>query len=356
MPSMAPMKLTDSEIKQTSKLYKEDFIRLASLFSSITTQFGGQEGLTYIQHINNVSALLIACPTSRKQNEDAAKLLFTAFQKILSDRSPLPNSRKQIVFKIANRLFKLYFRLQVIRQFDSISKNIVSSGVVFGGYGRGDKVGYRYYMGRYYLSQQQYSRARAHLLWSFNNCTNSASGNKRLILIYLITASLPLAILPSEWLLGLVPDVEHYFSPLVLAIKKGNYGLFHSHLNNAREWFDKYEVWWYLNTRCDLLLWRSLARRTFLLSGTSSRTQPTLRLSLLLTAMRVVTGDKTYDLDDAENVAVTLIDTGYVKGYIHHVQKLLVLDRRDERTFGFVLGNGAGRVARVEDDDEERFS
>ena len=86
--------------------------------------------------------------------------------------------------------------------------------------------------------------------------------------------------------------------------------------------------------------------------STESR-PPTLNLLHCLKALQFC-ADKLIDLDEVENIAVTLIDAGYIKGYIHHVQKVIVLDRRD-KTFGFPLGNGVGSVARLADDDDERY-
>lgn len=389
---MAPMKITSQEIDSTLASHGTDFTRLASLFSTMTTQFGAsdQAGLGLTPQIKRVSNTLVKAARSYTDQENAAKLIFTAFQKVLSDRSPLPHSRKQIVYYIANQLFKLYFRLGVIRQFDSISKNIVSSGVEFGQYAKADRVGYRYYLGRYYLTQQNYKRARQHLLWSYDRCLNAAAGNKRLILVYLITASLPLGIFPSDATLSHLPAGHAIFGPLMHAMRKGNLAAFHAHLDrdDVHDWLDTYGVWWYLNVRCDLLIYRSLFRRTFLLTfffspsptsqthssgneghsgggnsggGNSGNTRrlPTVKFTHLLAALHTSTRDTTYTYQDVETLLVTLIEAGYIKGYIHHTQRLLVLDRRDERTFGFIsgrAGTGAGAVVRAPDDDETRYA
>lgn len=53
---------------------------------------------------------------------------------------------------------------------------------------------------------------------AFDNCTNRQWKNKRLILVYLITASMPLGVLPTEQLLSNFNLTDQY-APLIRAVK-----------------------------------------------------------------------------------------------------------------------------------------
>lgn len=223
-------------------------------------------------------------------------------------------------------------------------------------YSKADRVGYRYYLGRYYLSQQQFRRSRSHLLWAFDHCTNSAPHNKRLILIYLTTASLPLGVFASAELLQ-IAGLSQYFQPLTVALSKGNYSGFHAHLDSLEDWFNTYQIYLYLSQRCDMILYRSLVRRVFILSRSDAEPQktPNIRFTRLLSAIQWATKDNSWDLMDLESLCVSLIDGGYVKGYVHHLNKVLVLDKREEGRAGFPPVCGI-QVAQYEHDDERQFA
>ena len=53
---------------------------------------------------------------------------------------------------------------------------------------------------------------------AFSLCTNAQIKNKRLILAYLVTASLPLGVFPRPELLE-VFDLKEQFEPLIHAVK-----------------------------------------------------------------------------------------------------------------------------------------
>lgn len=375
---MAPMKVTDLEIRTTLQNSPSDFPALASLLSACITQYSTDSGRHLSPKIKEIAQLLTFAARSKQECESAAKLIFNLLSKAIQDRSLGPDSRKQVVFFVANLLLKVYFRLRIAGpgQFDSISRNIISSGVKFrylslsllllcrckflgltfcSEYPKADRVGYRYYLGRYYLSQQQFRRSRSHLVYAFNQCTNLAARNKRLILIYLITASLPLGIFPSDELLRM-SGLSKSFAPLIASLKLGNHAKYHAHLSDFEDWFDGFGVTLILAQRCEMLLYRCLIRRTFLLTTNPSQKPPNVKFSHLLQALRYSTKDEEgWDLADVECVCVSLIDGGYIRGYIHHLNKVLVLDKRDEGRAGFPVVSGL-LVSQYQHDDDAQFA
>ena len=92
-----------------------------------------------------------------------------------------------------------------------------------------------------------------------------------------------------------------------------------------------------------------------MLSITTAQKTPNIKLSILLTAIRWATQDDTWDLADCEAVCVSLIDMGYIKGYIHHQNQVLVLDKKDERKFGFPDVSTI-QVAQYEHGDDTQFA
>lgn len=127
------MKVTEQEIQHILRNASHDFPALASLLGSLITQFGSDTGRSLASRVKSVTVALVNTARTRQQCESAAKLVFNLLSKAIQDRSTGPESRKTIVFFVANLLLKLYFRLQIVGpgQFDSISRNIISSGVRF---------------------------------------------------------------------------------------------------------------------------------------------------------------------------------------------------------------------------------
>lgn len=130
---MAPMKVTEHEIRTTLQRARNDFPSLASLLSACITQFGSDTGNSLASSVKEVAQITVRAAKSTEECESAAKLVFNLLSKAIQDRTVGPESRKVIVFFVANLLLKLYFRLQIAGpgQFDSISRNIISSGVRF---------------------------------------------------------------------------------------------------------------------------------------------------------------------------------------------------------------------------------
>ena len=127
------MKVTEREIRDVLQSSSVNFPALAGLVGTLTTQFGQETGRHLAPRIKEVSLVLVRTAKTRQECESAAKLIFSLLSKAIQDRSVGPDSRKTVVFFVANLLLKLYFRLQIVGpgQFDSISRNIISSGVRF---------------------------------------------------------------------------------------------------------------------------------------------------------------------------------------------------------------------------------
>ena len=167
--------------------------------------------------------------------------------------------------------------------FDTLSKSSIEKETL----GKGDRVTFEYYLGRYELHQLHFRKARDQLLWCFNNCHIKAQQQQRslpllspsspsflfsirlsltnlcrLILIYLITSSLPLGIFPSPNLLNQF-SLTHIFNPIIQSIKQANFELLSwAFMNdNSREWLRYMGIWIVLQERLETLCWRVFIRK-----------------------------------------------------------------------------------------------
>jgi hypothetical protein len=100
--------------------------------------------------------------------------------------------------------------------------------------------------------------------------------HRRLILTYLIPCKLLLGYLPSQALLRRpeATTLAPIFSQLALAVRTGNYLLFQSAIASNEKWLFRSGLLLTLTFRLRPLLWRSLSRRTFLLTYVATPMDP----------------------------------------------------------------------------------
>ena len=134
--------------------------------------------------------------------------------------------------------------------------------------------------------------------------------NGRLMLLYLTACRLCLGLFPSEQLLHEY-DLHSYFAPLMKAIKSGDLNLLQQTLSVPIfvAWLVKKEIYFLLKEKLDVLCWRSLIRRTCLVSRSLSN-PPQMRVPLdgLLDVARALTRDTSYDIFDVECITASLLD------------------------------------------------
>lgn len=143
--------------------------------------------------------------------------------------------------------------------------------------------------------------ANNHFYWSqlalqsaYDQCHARCISHRRLILTYLIAANTVLGKFPSRALMSRpeAAGLLEKFAPVSKAICRGDLVSFKRALGpegGNERWFFQRGLLLPLMSRCEMLVWRSLARRVFLLTyitpaDANSRTAPTLDINDLLTA------------------------------------------------------------------------
>ncbi|KAG0341931.1 hypothetical protein BG004_005856 [Podila humilis] len=276
-----------------------------------------------------------------KVSDAAAKNLSKAINIVLSDKIPnaLQDSKKNALYYLANLTMRIYFKIKSTRLIPTLLTNISKTGVSLTEYPMSQQVTQHYYLGRYRLYQMDLRRAEEHLSFAFRNCNYGSQDpqenatiyhNSRLTLIYLVACRLCQGRMPSQHLLRQY-DLEQYFTPLMQAVKVGNLALLGQVLDSADlvGWFIQQEIYFLLKEKLMVLAWRSLIRRTCLISHKLSNA-PNLRVRLhdLANVVQALTKED-YDLCDIECITTSLLDQGYIKGYIHATKKVLVLGKKD---------------------------
>ncbi|KAI9815204.1 MAG: hypothetical protein M1832_005539 [Thelocarpon impressellum] len=229
--------------------------------------------------------------------EGTAELLQRGFTICLTDRTPTatgvsrdgrPEGKKVGIYLFANLVLKLLFQCRKTRLASQIFTNVSQHSPPLAVFPAAQRVTYLYYLGRFAFSNNHFTRARTALQAAYDQCHVQALKQRRLILTYLISASIMLGRFPSSILLqrqeaaGLAP----MFRPICTAIARGDLdGFWNSLDGDNSKWFLHKGVLLPLRNRCEVLVWRSLARKTFLLNGVpggESRRAPTFSLDDLL--------------------------------------------------------------------------
>lgn len=343
-------KLLQKETTNYSNMIGLCFEAQSSLHSSLNQVFSSSSGNWLIPSLHTVCsntyriALLADAELGMGRNdhsrlENAAILLQESFSKTLNDRKELnelsrqlsenEGSKKAGVLFIVNQLFSMYFRLNKLRLCKNLVRPVerVNLHKENGGCTMGEMVTYRYYVGRLNTFEDQYEEAEKNLDFAFLHCHKDSLRNKRRILSYLLPVKLIQGRLPTKQLLEKYE--LHEFLHLVEGIRTGNLRDFTDGLLKYQDKFIRQGTYLLLE-KCKAVCYRNLFKRVFLITG---KTQ--LRLEKIMVALKWL--ETPMELDEIECILANLIYRGYIKGYIAHLQRVLVLSRNDPFPVGAVI-------------------
>lgn len=255
-----------------------------------------------IEHLTRRESLIESEATERVTLvESSANVIREAFKKCLSERSGnlsgidsngKPEGRRIGIYLTANICLKLFFHCRKLRSAEQVFGNIYQQSPPLSLFPASQRVAFLYYLGRYLFANSHFYRAQLALQASYNQCHTRCVNQRRLILIYLTASNIILGRFPSPQLFQRPEAVglSEKFRPLCIAIAKGDISSFRRYLDldsDNAEWFVRKRILLQLANRCEILVWRSLARRTFMLSGTqgdvTNKRAPTLALQDMLT-------------------------------------------------------------------------
>lgn len=263
----------------------------------------------------------------RARLQSAVTLLQESFSKTLNDRKEYVTdaalsengSKKAGVLYIVNLLFSMYFRLNTLRLCKNLLRPVETRNLHKLGDNMGDKVTYRYYVGRLHMFEDNYKEAEENLEYALLHCHKNATANKKRILNYLIPVKLERGRLPSVKLMKKYSLKEYV--PLVTAIRRGDLRLFNDTLLKYQDKFIQRGTYLLLE-KCKTVCHRNLFKRVFVIMGKHQ-----LPLDNVASAMKWLGME--IDLDEVECILSNLIFRKYVKGYISHSMRVLVLSKKD---------------------------
>ena len=271
--------------------------------------------------------------TKETNKEMAVTLLQESFSRTINDRTKYnpkeslstTGSKKCGVLLIVNLLFRIYFKLNKLR----LCKNLLKAVEVQSLHKSSDmtqRIVFNYYVGRLYLFEDNFDRAEECLDFCLRKERDSA--NRKRILNFLVPVRLLKGKLPSQQLLETY--AMHPYMSLIDGLMVGNLEQFSRALDKNSELFLKRGVFLLLE-KCKFIAYRNLFKRCWLILEKSSQ----ISLAQLLKAFKFC--GKQVDLDEIECVLANLIYKGYIKGYLSHTKRMLVLSKRDPFPTGAVI-------------------
>lgn len=294
--------------------------------------------------------------------ERAANILRQAFVTCLNDRTPVMKGkklegRKRGIYIIANICLKILFQCRKTRNATQIFENIYNLSPPLDSYPKRERVTYLYYLGRFYFQNSHFYRAQLALQKAYEEspARQECARQRRQILVYLIASNIILGRFPTQSLLNRpeARGLAERFLPICVAIRKGDLASFRRHLDINGEhanWFLHFRILLQLTNRCEVLVWRSLIRKTWILNGfrpnpdpaDKIKRAPTVDMHDLVAAFTWLEqksnlippgytdpdfqdidynddyNSQGYDITSIESILSSLVDQGLLNGFFSH--------------------------------------
>ncbi|VDB95834.1 unnamed protein product [Peniophora sp. CBMAI 1063] len=263
--------------------------------------------------------------SSEPRMEDASRVIQRAFNLCLQDRdSPYENSRKWGVYGVVGLILKSYFRIRKISLSVPILRALGANKDLppLSDYPKPHQVTYKYYLGMIAFLEERYAEAEKELTQAFDACYSEAHNNLQMILTYLIPLRLFRGHMPSAALLTAYPALENLYSQFLTAICKGDIESYDKALVRLERPLIDLNLYLMLEKARELCI-RGLFRRVWVATSKGSQ----ITVSFFHAALRLAGQD--VDLDEAECLVAIMIARGYIKGYISHAKRTVVLSKVD---------------------------
>lgn len=213
--------------------------------------------------------------------ESSANAIREALKKCLAEKSGnaegvdfngKPIGRRTGIYILANLCLKLFYHCHRLRNSEQVFSNIYQQSPKLSYFPASQRVTYLYYLGRYHFVNCHFYRSQSALQAAYDQCHVQALKQRRKILLFLVASNIVLGRFPTYHLLQR-PEAQDFgavFLPIIQAIKKGDLATFRKLLGKDHDisnWLFKRRLLLHIRSRCEVLVWRTLARKTFLLTG-----------------------------------------------------------------------------------------
>ena len=235
--------------------------------------------------------------------------------------------KRLATLRIANALFKVYFKLNTLRLCKNIIRAIDAKNFVpFEAFPKGQRVTYMYFTGRLAIFDDRFVDAEQKLAYAFQHTPARYRRNRRLIARYLLPVKLLLGQLPSRRMRAQL-GLDDAYGGIMEAMQTGSLRAFDQALATNLAAYIRDGTYLVLEKLRYAVLRRLLKR--VLLIHAELRPEKRAQLPLALYQAALGAQGEAMDLDEVECVVANMIYRKYVKGYISHKSRVLVVSKSD---------------------------
>lgn len=256
--------------------------------------------------------------------EKGADLLMGFFRICVGDnRAQQDDTKRWGILNLTNQLFKIYFKVNKLHLLKPLIRVIESSNLK-DQYPIAQRVTYKYFVGQQQMFQSKFKLADENLSFSFSHCHKLSKGNKRLILIFLITVKMVLGIMPSMHLLRKYDLMQ--FAELVQAVKDGDLERFGRALTASEDFFIKWGIRLVME-KLKTIIYRNLFKKVYILLQTYII--PISAFKAALNFKKEYEDDEEIEDEEVMCILSNLIHENKVKGYISYQHMKVVLSKQN---------------------------
>ncbi|RKP17964.1 hypothetical protein ROZALSC1DRAFT_725, partial [Rozella allomycis CSF55] len=260
--------------------------------------------------------------------EDASRIILRFFTTCLSDKSGIRLSKRKGLLLTMNFLFSIYFKLNNLRLCNNIIRAFqLQSEISLLDYPKSEQILFRYLYGKILLNQHNYKEAEVHLEYAYRHCNKSSMKNKREILIYLLVIKVMHGVKPTDQLL-LKYNLSIHFFKLIKAIFEGNVQLFEEAIAENIQFYIKKEIYLLIQMQMKDILYRNLFKKIYIVISKSTNMEYRLPIKSIVFILRQL-NIPAADLDSIECKIATMINNGFIRGYISHEKSMVVLSKKN---------------------------
>lgn len=165
---------------------------------------------------------------------------------------------------------------------------------------------------------EDYAKSEEELTLAFYQCHTRAQSNQERILTYLLPLRILKGHLPSQELMDRFPTLKELYHPFLTAIRTGDVSGYDRALDHHEKTLLDLNLWITLEKARELCL-RGLFRRVWVASQKGSR----VPISMFYSSLKISGID--VEEEEAECLVANMIYKGFMKGYISHEKRMVVL-------------------------------
>eukprot|EP00877_Chromochloris_zofingiensis_P006946 jgi/Chrzof1/2504/Cz11g18030.t1 len=224
-------------------------------------------------------------------------------------------------------LMKVYFKLNNIGSCSQLNRTVQKT---FGddnlqGFPASYRVTFLYYLGRTQLYNEDIASAVMNLMRAFQDCLPAAVANRQKILRYLVPIKMLVGELPSDELLQQYSLLE--YADIKKAVQHGDVGLLNRCLEDNQFRFVKAGTYLLLE-KLQFACYRRLLKKCYVVNRElrhNDKTSHQVPLGLLQKSLKEQ--GINLDMDELECIVANMIMRLYIKGYVAHKAKVVVLSK-----------------------------